>query len=74
MEGAHKSWVTGQLNFFFIVVTNSFSTITVVFCPLHIRKCVNSHILGRKGQITVKFTRHSRIVGPQYRTFFVLPL
>lgn len=40
--------------------------------PAHIRLCVSSHALSRKWQITVRFTGHSRIIGPQQGICFIL--
>jgi len=35
--------------------------------------CIISHTLSRRNQITVRFAGHSRIMGPQYESCFVLP-
>jgi len=32
---------------------------------------ITLHALSRRHQITVMFTGHSRIVGPQYQTYFM---
>jgi len=40
---------------------------------LHTKVCISSHTLRRKCWITMRFTGHSKIVGPQYGTHFMSP-
>jgi hypothetical protein len=56
---------------FYPVAPNIFSIITAVFSPLTYKNVYQLHAPGRKRQVTVTFTGHCTVVGPQYGTFFM---
>jgi hypothetical protein len=54
---------------FCTVAPNNFSMI-LSFLFLDTNICITSHASSRKCEITMRFTGHSRIMGPQYETTF----
>jgi hypothetical protein len=56
-----------------MVVSYVFNISTTIYVLVWI-VCISSHALNRRRQVTVRFTGHSRIVGPQYGTFFMSPV
>jgi hypothetical protein len=69
--GAHGHLFT-QATIFFTVVPDIFIIITAVL-SLHVKMCLSSYALSRNCQITVRFTGHFKIVGPEYGTCLLTP-